>query len=173
MGWFFHGLLVGFFLQGAIVDLGERGEFFADHVGNPGADLGCAVCGCGLRCLWLDGDILFGSLFVRAEFGAETAVAADQPVLRVLLDPVLQLFFVFVAFAGAFAGFDFLLGLPAGDIAGFPGGLFLFLPDLLFDLVDLFFFLFFEVLVVPEIGFIKRTLARIARIEDDLVNPRF
>jgi hypothetical protein len=62
----------------------------------------------------LDGDFLFGSLFFRAEFGVKAAVAADQPVLRVLLDPVLQLLFLFVAFAGAFAGFNFLLRFPTG-----------------------------------------------------------
>jgi hypothetical protein len=76
-------------LQGAIVDLGERGEFFADHVDNPGANLGCAVCGRGLRCLWLNADFLFGSLFVRVEFAVETAIAADQLVSGMLLDPVL------------------------------------------------------------------------------------
>jgi hypothetical protein len=119
----------------------------------------------------LQSDFLFGSLFLRPEFRIEPAVAADQPVLRVLPDPVLELLFLLVAFAGAFAGLDFFLRFRAGDVAGFPGGLFLFLPDLLFDLVDLFFLLvFFEVLVVPEIGFVKRTLGRRARIEDDLVN---
>jgi hypothetical protein len=105
--------------------------------------------------------------FFRAEFGVETAVAADQPVSGMLLDPVLQLLFLLVAFAGAFAGLDFLLGFPTGDEAGFPGGLFLSLSDFLFDLVDLFFLLFFEVFVVPEVGFIEDTFGRSARVEDD------
>ncbi len=39
MGLFFHGLLVGFFLEGGIVDFGEGWEFFADHVADFGADL--------------------------------------------------------------------------------------------------------------------------------------
>jgi hypothetical protein len=38
----FHGLLVGFFFQGVIVGLGERGEFFADHVGDFGSHFFCA-----------------------------------------------------------------------------------------------------------------------------------
>ncbi|PYX64073.1 MAG: hypothetical protein DMG78_30955, partial [Acidobacteria bacterium] len=64
-------------------------------------------------------------------------------------DPVLQLLFLLVAFAAALAGFDFFLRFPTGDEASFLGGLFLFLSDLLFDLVDLVFFLFFfEIFVV-------------------------
>ena len=82
-------MLVGFFLQGMVIGLGEGWKVFADHAGDSGADPGCTVRGRGLRCLWLDGDFLLGSLFFRAEFGAKPAVAADQPVLRVLLDPVL------------------------------------------------------------------------------------
>ena len=142
--------------------------FFADLDGAGGGlfvDRLCGDCCGGGR---------GGVFFFRSLFGDEAAVAADQPVSGILLDPVLELLFLLVAFAAALAGFDVFLGFPTGNEAGFLGGLFLFLSDLLFDLVDLFFLLFFfEVIVVPELGLIEDAFGYIARVEDDLVNPRF
>jgi hypothetical protein len=101
--------------------------------------------------------------FFRSFFGDETAVATDQPVSGILLDPVLELLFSFVALAAALAGFDVLLGFPTGNEARFLGGFFHFPADFLFDFVGLFFFLlFFEVFVVPEVGW-SRTLSAASR----------
>jgi hypothetical protein len=100
--------------------------------------------------------------------------ATDQPVSGILLDPVLEHLFSFVALAATLAGFDVLLGFPMGNEARFLGGFFHFLADFLFDFVGLFFFLlFFEVFVVPEVGLVKDALGCVARVEDDFVNPRF
>jgi hypothetical protein len=89
--------------------------------------------------------------------------ATDQPVSGILLDPVLELLFSFVALAATLAGFDVLLGFPTGNEARFLGGFFHFLADFLFDFVGLFFFLlFFEVFVVPEVGW-SRTLSAASR----------
>ena len=88
MGLFFHGLLVGLFLHGAIVDRGERGELFADHVVDFGADL---VRAAGGGRLFLRGRRWLSGLVARLFdfFGEQAAVAADQPVSGILLDPVL------------------------------------------------------------------------------------
>jgi hypothetical protein len=82
LGLFFHGLLVGLFLQGAIVDRGEGWKLFADHVGDFGADLVRTAGGgifldqlCGEGC----GGGRRGIFFFRSLFGEQTAVAADQP----------------------------------------------------------------------------------------------
>ena len=88
LGLFFHSLLVGFLLQGAIVNSGEGWELFADHVVDFGADL---VRAAGGGRLFLGGRCWLSGLVVRLFdfFGEQAAVAADQPVSGILLDPVL------------------------------------------------------------------------------------
>jgi hypothetical protein len=73
------------------------------------------------------------------------------PVLYLLF-----LLFLLVALASALAGFDVFLGFPPATKRAFLAASSSFCSDLLFDLSDLFFLhFFFEIFVVPEVGFIR------------------